>query len=52
MQKLINSNRIILGSDEKQIVQIKVYLKDYVSTLKSVITDIEGGLRKLTQGPK
>lgn len=41
MQKLIDEDRLIYGDDENQIVQIKVYLKDYVGSLKSVINDID-----------
>lgn len=41
MQKLIDEDRLIYGEDENQIVQIKVYLKDYVGSLKSVINDID-----------
>lgn len=41
MQKLLDAKQILFGKDEKQIVQIKVYLKDYISSLKSVITNID-----------
>lgn len=41
MQKLLDSKQILFGEDESQIVQIKVYLKDYISSLKSVINNID-----------
>lgn len=41
MQQLIATDKIIYGKDENQIVQLTVPLREYVGTLKSVITDID-----------
>lgn len=41
MQELIAADKILYGKDEHQIVQIKVYLHEYVGSLKSVITHID-----------
>jgi adenine specific DNA methylase Mod len=41
MTKLINENRIIFGPDENKIIEIKVYAKEYVDKLSSVI-DLDG----------
>jgi len=41
MQRLIDSNQIIFGPSHDQIIQIKVYLKDYMGGLKSVISTID-----------
>lgn len=41
MKQLIAEDKLIFGTDENQIVQIKVYLKDYTGSLKSVINDID-----------
>ena len=38
MQELIEQDRIIFGTDETQIIQIKEYLSDYEEKLSSVIT--------------
>ena len=40
MQKLINEGKVIFGKDENQIVQIKVYLTEANTGLKSVINTI------------
>lgn len=43
MKELLNAkpSQIIFGKDHTQIVQLKVYLKDYEPSLKSVINDID-----------
>lgn len=41
MRQLISDDLLIYGKDEDQIIQLKSYLKDYVGSLKSVITDID-----------
>ena len=37
MEKLLESDRIIFGNDETQIIQIKEYLRDYDGGLKSLV---------------
>jgi adenine-specific DNA-methyltransferase len=43
MNKMVDAkpSRIIFGKDHTQIVQLKVYLRDFVPTLKSVINDVD-----------
>src|SRR5690606_20492407 len=36
-QELLASGKILFGTDENQIIQIKEYLKDYDAGLKSVV---------------
>ncbi|MEI6135230.1 MAG: site-specific DNA-methyltransferase [Desulfomonile sp.] len=43
MNQLINEGRILFGEDERKIVEIKLYAKDYRQKLSSVI-DLDGRL--------
>ena len=51
MERLIAEDKFLFGEDEKQIVQIKEYLKDYEAKLSSVIYDLDSrtGSNELTK---
>jgi adenine-specific DNA-methyltransferase len=43
MERMINAkpSQILFGKDHTRIIQLKVYLRDYTPTLKSVINDVD-----------